>query len=121
MRADAVNPGGTIRVSLKCVEASLGEVIELSVADGPGIPGDQGAHFRAVLHHEEGRGYGARAVVSKEIVGRHGGSIEVRSENGSHSGTVFNILLPLASEIREDANKGGGVVGLSLFLISHCS
>jgi chemotaxis protein histidine kinase CheA len=67
------------------------------------------------------RGYGARAVVSKEIVGRHGGSIEVRSENGSHSGTVFNILLPLASEIREDANKGGGVVGLSLFLISHCS
>lgn len=97
--ADAVKDGGTIQVGLKCLQASLGTVVQLSVADnGPGITAEvKERMFEPFFTTKQDVGTGLGLWVSKEIVDRHGGIIEVHShaENGS-TGTTFNVLLPLA-------------------------
>jgi signal transduction histidine kinase len=77
-----------------------GDEAVLEVSDtGVGIPKAEQAHvfdpyFRAsnVAEHIEGTGVGLASV--KKIVEQHGGSVEIRSEEGQ--GTTVTIRLPLS-------------------------
>ena len=106
--ADAVNQGGTIRVGLKCIEAASGRVIQLIVEDdGPGIPAQvKDRLFEPFFTTKKDVGTGLGLWVSKEIVDRHGGTIEVHSQVDSRSsGTAFHALLPLAPIVPGEVAK----------------
>jgi len=99
--ADAVPEGGMIQIKLSCVERVTGKVAELSVVDnGPGIPSSvRNRIFEPFFTTKKDVGTGLGLWITKEIVDRHNGEIEVhsQSENGS-SGTTFRIYLPLEGE-----------------------
>ncbi len=90
----AMSDGGTLRIGLRPEK----QMVKLTVADtGHGIP-------RVVIKKvfdpffttkEFGQGTGLGLTVIKGIIEEHHGSIAVESEEGK--GTVFTILLPVAS------------------------
>jgi len=98
--ADAVAIGGTIRVGLECLETPRGQFVHVTVEDdGPGIAEKHRAHiFEPFFTTKKDVGTGLGLWVSKEIVDRHGGTIQVasRDESGA-SGAVFHVNLPLSS------------------------
>jgi PAS domain S-box-containing protein len=95
--ADAVEPGGTLKVSVFCVDGETGKTVQVRVEDdGPGIAAENlDRIFEPFFTTKKNVGTGLGLWVSKTIVERHGGTIEVesRSDNGSH-GTVFSISIP---------------------------
>ena len=98
--ADAVPENGTIEVSLSCLETPNGQLIELSVHDdGPGIPVDLREQiFEPFFTTKKEVGTGLGLWVSREIVSRHGGSIQVLSNgDAAGTGTVFSVQLPVTS------------------------
>jgi len=100
--ADAVDQNGKVQVSLSCVENHEGKAVRVSIEDnGSGIPAEHREQiFEPFFTTKKDVGTGLGLWVTREIVERHGGSIEVqsRSDNGS-SGTVFNVLLPLTADL----------------------
>jgi signal transduction histidine kinase len=89
---DAMPEGGELQVALK--SAAEGQ-IKITVADeGQGIPErDLPRIFEPFFTSKEaGTGNGLGLMVAKGIVKDHGGSMEVKSEQGR--GTEFRILLP---------------------------
>jgi PAS domain S-box-containing protein len=98
--ADAVEPGGKIRIAL--APAEQGEGVEIEVADnGPGVPEKNRAHiFEPFFTTKEDVGTGLGLWVSKEIAERHGGKIELGSgtDNGL-GGAVFTVFLPFAARL----------------------
>jgi PAS domain S-box-containing protein len=99
--ADAVSENGTIRVKLECVESSGGQLIQVLIEDdGPGIGAEHRDRiFEPFFTTKKDVGTGLGLWVTKEIIDRHGGTIEVRSrEDKRPSGTVFNVLLPSATD-----------------------
>ena len=100
--ADAVSEGGTVRVKLVYVESPEDNVVQLLIEDdGPGIAAEHRDRiFEPFFTTKKDVGTGLGLWVTKEIVERHGGSIQVQSRNGQGSrGAVFNILLPCASDV----------------------
>jgi signal transduction histidine kinase len=99
---DAVGNGGTIRVKLECLEGAGDKIVQVSIADnGPGIsPQHREKIFEPFFTTKKDVGTGLGLWVTKEIVDRHGGRIEVDSvsDNGS-SGTTFSVLLPLSADV----------------------
>jgi signal transduction histidine kinase len=92
--ADAVGDAGTIHVA----SAVVGARARVDVADdGSGIAPEQLARVFDPFFTTKpvGKGTGLGLAISYEIVQRHGGEIEVRSELGR--GTVFSVWLPLAA------------------------
>jgi len=98
--ADAVEPGGKIRIAL--APAEQGEGVEIEVADnGPGVPEKNRTHiFEPFFTTKEDVGTGLGLWVSKEIAERHGGKIELGSgtDNGL-GGAVFTVFLPFAARL----------------------
>jgi signal transduction histidine kinase len=69
--------------------------------DGPGIaPENIVDIFEPFFTTKKDVGTGLGLWVSREIVGRHGGSIKVvsPSDNGS-SGSVFSVFLPISGDV----------------------
>ena len=99
--ADAVPHGGSINIHLVCVQRSEGKVVQLSIEDsGPGIsPSVRDRIFEPFFTTKKDVGTGLGLWITKEIIDRHNGAIEVHSggENGS-SGATFKISLPLSAE-----------------------
>ena len=98
--ADAVTIGGTIWVGLKCVEA--GQYVQLTVEDdGTGIPEkNRGRIFEPFFTTKIDVGTGLGLWVSREIVERHGGTIDMASRPGVGTvGSVFHVHLPFASVV----------------------
>jgi len=88
----AADQEGTVRVALAPVAAG----VELSIRDdGPGIPADVLPRIFEPFFTTKtaGQGTGLGLAVTREIVSRHGGSIDV--ETGS-AGTRFRVTLPAA-------------------------
>src|SRR6478735_12160098 len=77
--ADAVAPGGKIRISM--APAEQGDGVEIEIADdGPGVPEKNRAHiFEPFFTTKEDVGTGLGLWVSKEIAERHGGKIQLGS------------------------------------------
>jgi PAS domain S-box-containing protein len=100
---DAVSKGGTIRVKLDCVEEAGDKMVQVSIADdGPGIePQHRERIFEPFFTTKKDVGTGLGLWVTKEIVDRHGGRIEVDSASGNGAngikGCVFSVLLPLSA------------------------
>jgi signal transduction histidine kinase len=75
--------------------------VTLTVADtGSGISPDTMSHiFEPFFSTKGNKGTGLGLWISREIIGRHGGSLKVRSSQSPHSsGTVFTIFLPRESQ-----------------------
>jgi two-component system NtrC family sensor kinase len=94
---DAMPHGGNLWVSTRALPGQ--EQLELQVRDdGVGIPPEILPHIFEpfTTTKEVGKGVGLGLAVSKGIVERHGGRIEVASDLGV--GTTFRIILPLRAQ-----------------------
>jgi signal transduction histidine kinase len=98
--ADAVPQNGTVRLKISCVEQPGGKMVQLTVQDdGPGVRTEHVDRiFEPFFTTKKDVGTGLGLWVSKEIVQRHGGTIQVRSREDGPSGAVFVVLLPLTAE-----------------------
>ncbi len=96
--ADAVHHGGTICVRIHCHEDATTHIVKIIVEDdGPGIAPEHRDHiFEPFFTTKKDVGTGLGLWVTKEIIERHSGTVEVRSMNGTGpSGTAFSITLPV--------------------------
>ncbi len=111
--AEAASPGGEVRVSVSPQAAGTdvdGEKLQagatVTIADnGPGVPEDVQPHlFQPFFTTKGERGTGLGLWVSRGIINKHGGSIELVSntEDGAH-GTVVSVFLATKPVI----NAGG--------------
>ncbi len=95
--ADAVSQGGRIRISIAPAARAESRGVEISVADnGPGVTAENRVRiFEPFFTTKQDVGTGLGLWVSKEIVERHGGSIQLNT-NREHSlgGAVFTVFLP---------------------------
>lgn len=96
--ADAVPHGGTICVRIDCHEDAASKIVKVIVEDdGPGIAPEHRDHiFEPFFTTKKDVGTGLGLWVTKEIIERHSGTVEVRSLNTRDiSGTAFSITLPV--------------------------
>ncbi|MGB7844408.1 MAG: ATP-binding protein [Candidatus Acidiferrum sp.] len=103
---DAMPNGGNLTVTSR--KASKPGNVQIEVRDdGVGMPRDVLAKMFEPFFttKEHGRGLGLGLAISRNIVDRHGGRIEVASEPGH--GTTFTITLPLQSNIVLNAHPVG--------------
>jgi signal transduction histidine kinase len=100
--ADAVEPGGKIRISLAPASAEQGDGLEIQIADdGPGVPEKNRVHiFEPFFTTKEDVGTGLGLWVSKEIAERHGGNIQLDTANNNGlGGAVFTVFLPFEAKL----------------------
>ena len=71
---------------------SHGEAVIEVEDDGPGIPAEVRARIFEVFYSSRGGGTGLGLPIARQIVERHGATIEVDSVEGR--GTTFRIRLP---------------------------
>jgi PAS domain S-box-containing protein len=98
--ADAVAPGGKIRISM--AQAEQGDGVEMKIADnGPGVAEKNRAHiFEPFFTTKEDVGTGLGLWVSKEIAERHGGKIQLSPGRDSElGGAVFMVFLPFETRL----------------------
>ncbi|HEX7157881.1 MAG TPA: ATP-binding protein [Edaphobacter sp.] len=99
--AEAASPGGEVRVCLSRVSiGAAGSKIsggaQITIADsGPGIPVEVRPHlFQPFFTTKGERGTGLGLWVSRGIINKHGGSIEIASNmEGAPRGTVVTVTL----------------------------
>jgi len=96
--ADAASAEGNIVIELRCMEEGNNLAIDVTVEDdGPGVPAEfRERIFEPFFTTKQDVGTGLGLWVTKGIVERHGGTIEVRprSEDGTLHGSAFTIHLP---------------------------
>ena len=104
---DAVPKGGKIAVRCAASEGVSGRFAEILIQDsGPGIAPDLLTRiFDPFFTTKQDVGTGLGLWVTKEIVSRHGGSIEVRPPEAidDFRGAAFLIRLPIATADQADA------------------
>lgn len=96
---DATPANGTIRLTLSSVEESARHWADFSIEDdGPGVPAElHDKIFEPFFTTKKDVGTGLGLWVTKEIIERHDGTIELVSCAADDSnGATFRILLPAA-------------------------
>ena len=103
--ADAVKNKGTIAVTLGSVESDgLTKLQVLIEDDGAGIPPEDLQHlFEPFFTTKKNVGTGLGLWLTREIVNRYGGSIELRPRANGAAGAAFSIVLPTAANPLEVA------------------
>jgi len=104
--ADAVEPGGKIRVTASRLGGPGGveDGVRISVFNtGSYIPPEERTHLFEPFYTTKERGTGLGLAVSYQIVAAHGGSLTV--ETVRRTGTTFHCTLPLGE--REGSAVGG--------------
>jgi signal transduction histidine kinase len=101
--ADAVDRGGTIRIETWCPEAPQEKTVHVSITDdGPGIAAEYlDRIFEPFFTTKKDVGTALGLWVTKEIVERHGGRIEVDARSDGSSGAAFSILLPCEAAVAD--------------------
>jgi PAS domain S-box-containing protein len=99
--ADAVGKDGTISVTLRRTEKAGNAMLQILVEDdGPGIPAEHMDRiFEPFFTTKQDVGTGLGLWLTKEIVERHGGSIEVFCSELGLTGAAFSILLPFVVDL----------------------
>ncbi len=98
---DAIPEGGAIALRARIIHAAARDerrAVRISVSDnGQGIsPAAFSNIFQPFFTTKGLVGNGLGLWVSKQIVEKHGGTIQVRSHtNGTYQGTTFSVVLPL--------------------------
>lgn len=88
---DAMADGGRLTLSARVIE---GDVL-VSVADtGVGIQRENVERVMEPLYSTKARGIGLGLAITRSIVEKHGGQVQIESEAGA--GSVFKIRLPAA-------------------------
>lgn len=82
--------GGNVEVRTRA--ASNGQIIVEVEDDGPGIPAASRERIFEVFYSSRGGGTGLGLPIARQIVERHGGSIDLETTEGE--GTRFTIRLP---------------------------
>ncbi len=98
---DAMPHGGNLWITTR----NLGDEIELQVRDdGMGIPADVLPKLFEpfTTTKEVGKGVGLGLAISKGIVERHGGHVDLQSELGK--GTTFTVILPLDARMAMESS-----------------
>jgi len=106
---DALSNGGNLTLASR--RGPGPEEVQLEVRDdGVGMPPEvlKNMFEPFFTTKERGRGLGLGLAISRNIVDRHGGQIAVASEPGR--GTVFNITLPVQSNIAPAPAPAGTLV-----------
>jgi two-component system NtrC family sensor kinase len=106
---DALYSGGNL--TLRSRKGPAPDEVQLEVRDdGVGMPPEVLANMFEPFFttKEHGRGLGLGLAISRNIVDRHGGRIEVASEPGR--GTAFTITLPLQSNVVPAPAPAGSLV-----------
>lgn len=85
-----LSAGGTVRLVSR--PGAGGEVVIEVGDDGPGIPEDAREKIFEVFYSSRGGGTGLGLPIARQIVERHGGTIEV--DSAPDEGTVFRIRMP---------------------------
>jgi signal transduction histidine kinase len=80
------------RVVVRTRAGSGGEVVIEVEDDGPGVPPGMRERIFEVFYSSRGGGTGLGLPIARQIVERHGGTIEMESE--VDRGTIFRIRLP---------------------------
>jgi len=80
------------RVTIRTRAGSGGEVVVEVEDDGPGMAPDVQERVFEVFYSRRGGGTGLGLPIAKQVVERHGGTIELESAAGE--GTTFRIRLP---------------------------
>ena len=97
--ADALHTNGTIQIRLSCTQGPNGKLLHVAIEDnGPGIAAEHIERiFEPFFTTKQDVGTGLGLWVTKEIIARQGGTIQVssRSEPGQ-SGATFLLVLPCA-------------------------
>jgi signal transduction histidine kinase len=90
---DAMPEGG----ALGLIAASAGNTVEITVRDsGVGIAPDNLSRIFEPLYSTKAKGIGLGLSIAHEILGRHHGTLTVKSEPGA--GSSFTVTLPRASQ-----------------------
>ena len=80
------------RVTVRTRAGSKGEVVLEVSDDGPGIPEEARERIFEVFYSSRGGGTGLGLPIARQVIERHGGTIEVASVEGQ--GTTFRVRLP---------------------------
>ncbi|HWG20082.1 MAG TPA: CHASE3 domain-containing protein [Terracidiphilus sp.] len=109
--ADAVHNQGTIGITLESIEEAGQTMAHILVEDdGPGIPPEYKPRlFEPFFTTKRDVGTGLGLWLTKEIVERHGGRIEVVPRADAEPGAAFSILLPVSSNLSQAAAGDGEV------------
>jgi two-component system, NtrC family, sensor kinase len=89
---DAMAQGGTLRL----IARPSGTHVEITVEDsGVGIPAENLPHILEPLYSTKAKGIGLGLSIAHEILGRHNGTLHVKSQPGV--GSAFTVRLPSAN------------------------
>jgi len=95
-RGTQLHPGGAIHVR---IDVERGWAVITVSDDGPGIPP---AKVRHLFHRENGILHGAALalLLIQDVIGAHGGTVDVESQHGSlESGTTVRLRLPCSGAV----------------------
>jgi len=86
---DAMPEGGKIRLIVR----SAGDYVDITIQDsGVGIPPEKLSRILEPLYSTKAKGIGLGLSIAHEILGRHNGTLTVKSEPGA--GSSFTVRLP---------------------------
>jgi signal transduction histidine kinase len=112
--ADAVRNQGTIAIRLESIEEAGRTMLHIQIEDdGPGIPPEHKQHlFEPFFTTKRDVGTGLGLWLTKEIVERHGGRIEVVDRTDRGPGAAFSVLLPAGSDLAGVADSDSDLKAL---------
>lgn len=85
--------------------------LEIAVADtGPGIPAEELTKVLEPLYSTKSFGVGLGLPTVVQVLGQHGGGLEVQSTVGV--GTVMTMWMPLDDKVRRHRSRGADISGL---------
>jgi signal transduction histidine kinase len=99
--ADAATTGGVVTITLETSEKAGNTTVHLRVEDdGPGVPDEHRDRiFEPFFTTKQDVGTGLGLWVSREIIERHGGTIELVKREDGAQGAAFSVAFEAAPHL----------------------